>query len=272
MLAFLVNFLMFSISFGDVDGGVQEESRVCGDYSFVGLFSKMFLVVWNGICISPGKAAYWISLIWSRVRINKDCRDELVLFGLYDYCWVLVCILLRERPIDAVFEYLVIGAIGILYLYTCRFLREGAALLDYLFVTILRELDEIQAGCRIWVQGRCWLTPWIPFRLPIFVMLWVLCTLALDWFIYGNVPCNEPPGYAVSIYLGHAEPLLPSYGSTRLNVIPGPLVGLGHGSCLGGVRLLLGWMGGLILLGMVSGGIPSLGASWPSMQYKRYRR
>ena len=243
MLAFLVNFLMFSISFGDVDGGVLEESRVGGDYSYVCLFSKMFLVVWNGICISPGKAAYWASLIWSRVRINKDCRDEWMLFGICDYCWVLVCILLRERPIDAVFEYLVIGAIGILYLSLCRFLRGGAAVLEYLFVTILRELDEIQAGCRIWAQGRCRLTPWIPFRFPILVIFWVLCTHALDWFIRGNVPCNDPPGYAVSIYMGHEEPLLPSYGSTSLIVSPGPLVGLGHGSCLGGVRLLIGWMG-----------------------------
>ena len=155
MLAFLVNCIMFSISFANVDGGVLEESRAGGVHSFVDLFSMMFLLVWNGICISPGKAAYWISLIWSRVRINKDCRDELALFCIYDYYWVLVCILPRERPIDAFLEYLIVGAIGILYFSICRCLRGGVAVLDYLLVLILRELDEMQAGCRTWVQGRC---------------------------------------------------------------------------------------------------------------------
>ena len=228
MLAFLVNCI---ISFGDVDGRVLEESRDGGVHSFLDLVSKMFLLVWNGICISPGKAAYWISLIWSRVRINKDCKDELALFCIIDFYWILVCILLRERPIDAVLEYLIVGVIGILYFLICRCLRGGVAVLDYLLMHILRELDEMQAGCRIWVQGR-----------PLFVFLWSSCTLAFDWSIHGKDPYNESPGNAVSIYLGHAEPLVHSYGSTSLGVT------LGHGSCLGGVRLLIGLVGVAMLL------------------------
>ena len=259
MLAFLVNYIMFSISFGDVDGGVLEESRAGGVHSFVDLFSKMFLLVWNGICISPGKAAYWISLIWSRVRINRDCRDELALFCIYDYYyyWVLVCILLCERPIDAFLEYLIVGAIGILFFSTCRFVRGGVAVLDYLFVFILRELDEMQAGCRTWVQGRCRQTPWFPFRLPLFVFLWASCTLAFDWSIHGKDPYNESPGHAVSIYLGHAKPLVHTYGSTSFEV------NLGHGSCLGGVRLLFmllcGWSRVLFRLWELLGRVCSIG-------------
>ena len=242
MLAFLVNCIMFSISFGDVDGRVPEESRGGGVYSFLDLVSKMFLLVWHGICISPGKAAYWTSLIWSRVRINKVCKDDLALFCIYDFHWILVCILLRERPIDAVLEYLIVGVIGILYFLICRCLRGGVAVLNYLSVRILRELNEVQAGCRTWVQGRYRQTPWLPFRLPLFVFLWSSFTLAFDWSIHGKDPYNESPGSAVSIYLGHAEPLVHSYGSTSLGAT------LGHGSCPGGVRLLIGLVGVAMLL------------------------
>ena len=42
--------------------------------------------------------------------------------------------------------------------------------------------------------------------------------------------------------MGHAEPLVHSYGSTSFEV------NLGHGSCLGGVRLLFGWVGVAMLL------------------------
>ena len=155
MLAFLVNFFMFSLSLGGVDEGILEESQVGDCYSFVGLFSKMFMVIRNGVYFSPGKAAYWTSLIWSSVRSTKDCRDEVVLFGIYDYWWVLVGILLRRRPIDAVIEHLIVGAFGILYISLCRYLRGGAAILMRISMLILHEADEIQAGCRIWVQGRC---------------------------------------------------------------------------------------------------------------------
>ena len=127
MLAFLVNFFMFSLSLEGVDEGILEESHVGDCHSFVGLFSKMFTVIWNGVYFSPGKAAYWTSLVWSRVRTTKDCRDELVLFGIYDYWWILVGILFRRRLNDAVFEHLIVGAFGILCISLCRYLRGGAA-------------------------------------------------------------------------------------------------------------------------------------------------
>ena len=239
MLAFLVNCIMFSISFGDVDGRVPEESRGGGVYSFLDLVSKMFLLVWHGIC-----------------------KDDLALFCIYDFHWILVCILLRERPIDAVLEYLIVGVIGILYFLICRCLRGGVAVLNYLSVRILRELDEVQAGCRTWVQGRYRQTPWLPFRLPLFVFLWSSFTLAFDWSIHGKDPYNESPGSAVSIYLGHAEPLVHSYGSTSLGATLGHPWGRETSDWLGG--------GGYASLQMELEAFPFLGASWPRLQYLRY--